>query len=48
MHRTGRTGRAGREGKAITFASEMDLDRFDVLRETFGDRLRKERLDLYV
>ncbi|MYB42766.1 MAG: DEAD/DEAH box helicase [Chloroflexi bacterium] len=48
VHRTGRTGRAGREGKAITFASEMDLDRFDVLRETFGDRLRKERLDLYV
>ncbi len=48
VHRTGRTGRAGREGKAITFASEMDLDRFDVLREVFGDRLRKERLDLYV
>ena len=47
IHRTGRTGRAGREGKAITFASETDLDRFDVLHETFGDRLRKERLDLY-
>ena len=48
VHRTGRTGRAGREGKAITFASEMDIDRFDVLRETFGDLLRRERLDLYV
>ena len=48
VHRTGRTGRAGRDGKAITFASEMDIDRFDVLRETFGDLLRKERLDLYV
>ncbi len=48
VHRTGRTGRAGRDGKAITFASEMDIDRFDVLRETFGDLLRRERLDLYV
>ena len=48
VHRTGRTGRAGRDGKAITFVSEVDVDRFDVLRETFGELLRKERLELYV
>ena len=47
VHRTGRTGRAGREGKAISFVSEIDIDRFDVLRETFGDRLARDRLDLY-
>ena len=48
VHRTGRTGRAGRAGKAISFVSEVDVDRFDMLRETFGDRLRQERLELYV
>ena len=48
VHRTGRTGRAGRDGKAISFVSEVDVDRFDVLRETFGDLLHKERLELYV
>ena len=47
VHRTGRTGRMGREGKALTFVCEVDIDRFDVLRETFGDRLHKERLELY-
>jgi ATP-dependent RNA helicase DeaD len=48
IHRTGRTGRAGRAGKAISFVSEVDVDRFDMLREAFGDRLRQERLELYV
>ena len=47
VHRTGRTGRAGREGKAISFVSEVDIDRFDVLRETFGERLTRDRLDIY-
>ena len=47
VHRTGRTGRAGREGKAISFVSEYDIGRFDVLRETFGDRLTRDRLELY-
>ena len=47
VHRTGRTGRAGREGKAISFVSEVDIDRFDVLRATFGDRLTRDRLDIY-
>ena len=47
VHRTGRTGRAGREGKAISFVSEVDIARFDVLRETFGDRLTRDRLDMY-
>ena len=47
VHRTGRTGRAGREGKAISFVSEIDIDRFDVLRETFGDRLTRDRLGIY-
>ena len=47
VHRTGRTGRAGREGKAISFVSEYDIGRFDVLRETFGDRLTLDRLELY-
>ena len=47
VHRTGRTGRAGREGKAISFVSEFDIERFDVLRETFGDRLTRDRLKLY-
>ena len=48
VHRTGRTGRAGRDGKAISFVSEVDVDRFDVLRETFGELLKQERLELYV
>ena len=47
VHRTGRTGRAGREGKAISFVSEVDIARFDVLRETFGERLTRDRLDMY-
>ncbi|MYD64950.1 MAG: DEAD/DEAH box helicase [Chloroflexi bacterium] len=47
VHRTGRTGRAGREGKAISFVSEVDIDRFDVLCETFGERLTRDRLDIY-
>ena len=47
VHRTGRTGRAGREGKAISFVSEVDIDRFDVLRETFGERLTRDRLNIY-
>ena len=47
VHRTGRTGRMGREGKALTFVCEVDIDRFDVLRETFGDLLHRERLELY-
>ena len=47
VHRTGRTGRAGRDGKAISFVSEVDIDRFDVLRETFGERLTRDRLDIY-
>lgn len=48
VHRIGRTGRAGREGKAITFVSERDFQEFDVVLEAFGDRLRKEDLNLYV
>jgi ATP-dependent RNA helicase DeaD len=47
VHRTGRTGRMGREGKAISFVSEVDIGRFDVLRETFGDRLTRDRLEMY-
>ena len=47
VHRTGRTGRAGRDGKAISFVSEVDIDRFDVLRETFGERLTRDRLEMY-
>ena len=47
VHRTGRTGRAGREGKAISFVSEVDIDRFDVLRAAFGERLTRDRLEMY-
>jgi ATP-dependent RNA helicase DeaD len=48
VHRIGRTGRAGREGKAITFVCERDIAEFDTLLAAFGDRLRKEHLELYV
>jgi ATP-dependent RNA helicase DeaD len=47
VHRIGRTGRMGREGKAITFVSERDVAEFDTLLQAFGDRLHKERLELY-
>ncbi len=47
VHRIGRTGRAGREGKAITFVCEYDVQAFDALLQQFGDRLHKERLELY-
>ena len=47
VHRIGRTGRAGREGKAITFVCEYDVAPFDTLLQQFGDKLRKERLELY-
>jgi ATP-dependent RNA helicase DeaD len=47
VHRIGRTGRAGREGKAITFVCERDIAEFDTLLAAFGDRLRKEHLELY-
>ena len=47
VHRIGRTGRAGRAGMAITLVSERDVGEFDTLMKTFGDRLERERLDLY-
>ena len=47
VHRTGRTGRAGRDGKAISFVSEVDIERFDVLRAAFGERLTRDRLEMY-
>ena len=47
VHRIGRTGRAGRVGKAITFVCERDFGEFDVVLEAFGDRIKKEELELY-
>jgi ATP-dependent RNA helicase DeaD len=47
IHRVGRTARAGRSGTAITFVGQHDLEMFDLLRQKFGDTLRRHPLNIY-
>ena len=47
VHRIGRTGRAGRNGKAITFVSEWDFERFMQISEQFEQTITQEHLTFY-
>ncbi|MBG92501.1 MAG: hypothetical protein CL792_00760 [Chloroflexi bacterium] len=47
IHRIGRTGRAGRNGKAITFVSEWDFERFMQISEQLEQTILQEHLTFY-
>ena len=47
VHRIGRTGRAGRDGKAITFVSEWDFERFMQISEQLEQTIIQEHLTFY-
>ena len=47
IHRVGRTARAGRSGTAITVVGQHDLEMFDLLRQKFGETLKRHPLNIY-
>jgi len=47
IHRIGRTGRAGRNGKAITFVSEWDFEKFMLISEQIEQTITQEHLTFY-